>query len=184
MIFRVPAALIKRCKYFANASVGTTYKMWSHDNTKMDKMKEDIIIGKLGECAISSYLKMRGYAVNEPSFEVLYGRQKSFAADLVIEPGIKIHCKAQSEESVHKYGLSWLIQYSDIRKDPIVEKANELDYLALAVVKDDGIVEVLGIFKVKDIVKNKMLKDPKVAWFHKTKRAIYWDDIKTLKPAF
>lgn len=178
MKFRVPTPLQKKCHRFATNSLPTSSSVWGKDGVGEDKMRQDIITGKLGEYAISSYLKMRGFKCSEPSLEVFQGRKKSFSADLVANLGIRIHCKSQTMASANKYGISWLIQHSPTRKDPLIAKATELDYLAFSLVNDDGVVEILGIYKVLDLLKHNLFVEPAVEWFRYSKRAIYFSHIE------
>lgn len=164
----------RKCCKFADQQLSTSADCYRYRGEhRISKMKDDIIVGKMGELAAAQYLKKKGYKPSKPDFTIYERARKSFDADLVTECGKKIHVKSQGAKSVVRYGASWLLQKSD----KIIKNATENDYILM--VNVDGMkVDVLGVVRVVDIIKENLFEQPKVERYARTKVALYFDSIK------
>ena len=167
---------------FAEASIDSSFNHWKARGVKdKEKAMIDIFTGKMGELGVYQLLCKKGYFATKPDFEIYLGRRKSFDADIT-SGELKFHCKAQNIESMLKYGESWILQYGGEGKghtDKLFKHQSPKDYLVPTMVEGNS-VTIYGIVKISILFEKDMIRLPKVVWFHKTKRAIYWDDLKTL----
>ena len=163
-----------KCSKFADDQLETSKDCYRYRGEhNLTKMRNDIIVGRLGEVAAYQYLKKRGYNVNKPDFSIYERVNKSFAPDLVTQCGKSVHVKSQSFESLMRYGASWLLQKNDkITRDPSKD-----DFILM--VSLNGLeANILGIVSVLDLVNNELFEEPKVNRYARTKKAIYFDSIK------
>ena len=175
---------VNKCREFAEASVDTSlkYYRWRSGKLDRDKLINDIFVGKMGEVGAYKLLNDEfGIEVAKPDFDVYEGRRKSFTADLTAH-GVNFHCKTQSEESERRYGKSWLFQYSEERYggDRLFKQDLTNEFIIPMSLKSTNIVEIHAIIDIADIVRYDMFDMPKLEWFKKTKRAVYWDKLKKL----
>jgi hypothetical protein len=181
-IIKLTKKEIERCREFAELSVDSSLNHYKRrNNTSRSRIVEDITIGKCGEVGIYKLLKKLGMEPSKVDFEVYKAGKKSFNADIV-SFGYYLHCKSQSVESALKYGNSWILQYNGYGRghtDKLFKSRSRYDMLVPCMV-DDNEVTVFGIIRVDKLFDKKMIKLPKVPWFQDTKRAIYWEDLKTL----
>ena len=167
---------VNKCTLFAEERLGASKQLYSfRGESNLDKMKEDIIVGTLGEWAAYKYLKEKGIEVSKPDMKIYENKRKSFAADLLCE-SYKFHVKSQSIVSANRYGYSWLCQ----KTDRLLNKPGDNEYFIFTGV-DVPTVEILAIVKVQDIIDNKLIGTPKVWRYQHTKHALYLDDIKNSK---
>ena len=97
-----------KCVDFANKQLKTSKALYTYrGENKKEKIVYDIIVGKLAELAVTKFLKC-----SKPDFTIYERRKKSYSPDLRLG-NLRIHVKGQSEESVKRYGHSWLFQRSD-----------------------------------------------------------------------
>ena len=163
-----------KCRKFADAQLETSKDCYFYrGENRLSKMREDIIIGKLGEVAAYKYLQKRGYKPNKPDFSIYERRNKSFDADLTTEEGFQVHVKSQGYDSLMRYGASWLLQKSD----KITTKPTDLDFILMVNIKQN-VADIMGVVSVQDLVENGLFEEPKVHRYARTKRAIYFDSIK------
>ncbi len=145
-------------------------------------MIQDIATGKLGELAVSRMCRGYGLDVGRPDFEVYSRQKKSYDADLN-GSGIRIHVKSQGADSASRYGISWILQYGGLsgtgHQDKLFRVRSPKDFLAPCLVKEKT-VHIFGIIKVNKLFENDMIDMPSNPWFAQTKRAIFFDKIKTL----
>ena len=163
-----------KCCKFADEQLETSKDLYMYRGEhRLEKMRNDIIVGKMGEVAAYRYLKVRGYNVSKPDFTIYERHNKSFDADITTKCGKSVHVKSQGFESMVRYGASWLLQKSDkITKNPSCE-----DYILM--VNLNGLeANILGVVSVHDLVLNELYEEPKVSRYAQTKKAIYFDSIK------
>jgi hypothetical protein len=178
----IPNKWIKQCREFAEESSHTSvnhYKKRRQGN--IDKIKEDIFIGKMGEVGVHLFLKSQGIEINKPDFEIYSGRKKSFDSDLQSDK-YDIHCKSQGESSASRFGISWILQYGGAgygHQDKLFKHQTKHDILAPSVVRGDE-VELLALIPIKTIFEKDMVDMPKLNWLRNTKRALYWERLKDL----
>lgn len=159
-----------KCVDFADAQISTSQDLYAYrGESKVDKMVEDITVGKMGELASMMYLKDLGYDCSKPDFEIYETKRKSFDADLTCED-YKIHVKSQSMASVKRYGPSWLFQ----KRDSLVSDPEANEYMLFAAV-DGSIVHILACLKAVDIVE--LYDEPRVPRYRTTKKALYLEHI-------
>lgn len=163
-----------KCSKFADNQLDTSKNLYAYRGEhRLSKMREDIIVGKLGEVAAYKYLKQRGFNPKRPDFKIYEGRRKSFDADITTECGKLIHVKSQSYDSMVRYGASWLLQKSDkLTFEP------KLDEYVLMVNLRGLEANVLGIVSALDLIEYDLFEKPKVERYQKTKLALYFDSIK------
>lgn len=163
-----------KCRKFADEQLSTSKDMYAYRGEhRLSKMREDIIIGKMGEVAAYKYLKAKGYDVSKPDFTIYERPKKSFDADLVTSCGKNIHVKSQGFDSMMRYGASWLLQKSD----KITKTSSCNDFILMVSLKG-MIADILGVVSVSDIIQNDLYEDPKVSRYAYTKKALYFDSIK------
>lgn len=171
----------ERCMKFAEESVESSSSMWSRGGRiSKERLIYDIYVGKLGEWAAYTALKYREDGITKPDHRVLTAGQKSFDADLQ-SPQYLYHCKTQSMESSAKYGISWIFQYEEGgRKDPMVKNPGPKDVAVLMCMGRDE-VKIMAIVKVVDLVKANALEEAASPFFRNSKKAIYWETIKSMR---
>ena len=99
-------ALYVVCGYEVKTSMG--YRK-QRGQWNVEKMKQDVAFGKLGEMAVYDYFVQAGQEVTPIDFEIYTGGNKSFDADLYWK-GQHVHVKTQSSASAKRYGASWTFQ--------------------------------------------------------------------------
>ena len=163
-----------KCANFADEQLETSKDLYAYRGEhRTKKIREDIIVGKLGEVAAYKYLKARGYDVNKPDFSIYEQFNKSFAADLVTNCGKGIHVKSQGFDSMMRYGASWLLQ----KRDKLVCKPTDSDFILMVSIK--GLeANILGIVSADDLTTNGLYDEPRVHRYARTKVALYFDAIK------
>ena len=163
-----------KCAKFADEQLETSKDIYAYrGEARLHKMREDIIIGKLGEVAAYKYLKARGFKVNKPDFTIYDRFNKSFAADLITDCGKCVHVKAQGFDSMMRYGASWLLQKSD----SLTKRPSEDDHILMVSIKGNE-ANILGVVRALDLQSFGLFEEPKVFRYAKTKKAIYFDSIK------
>ena len=174
MFLNISKYYFDKCVKFADAQLETSKDLYSYRGEfRLSKIREDIIIGKLGEVAAYKYLKEKGFKVNKPDFTIYDRFNKSFAADLVTNCGKQIHVKSQSFDSMMRYGSSWLMQKSDS-----ITFAPSFNDFILMVNISKGEANVLGVVSAVDLLSKGLFEEPKVSRYARTKKAIYFDSIK------
>ena len=104
MYLKLSRYYFDKCSEFAQKQLDTSKDLYAYRGEhRLSKMKEDIIIGKLGEIAAYKYLRNKGYEINKPDFEIYEKQRKSFGADLITNCGKKVHVKSQGYESMVRY---------------------------------------------------------------------------------
>lgn len=166
---------LDKCSKFADDQLETSKNLYRYRGEQnIKKIRQDIVIGKLGEIAVYQYLKEKGYEPNKPDFTIYDRINKSFSADILV--GTRdVHVKSQGIESASRYGNSWLLQ----RSDKLTKSPGDEEFIAFTNVDLDSVtVELLGIVKAKDIIDNNLLDECRVPRYRHTKVALYFDHIK------
>lgn len=94
----------------------------------VDKIKNDIIIGKLGEIAAYKYITSKGRVCTYPDFNVYQAYEKTYEADLFSNDN-KIHVKTQDIDSANRFGTSWMFQ----KNDTLTFSPSEKEFILLSV---------------------------------------------------
>lgn len=122
--YSLSSDIVKLCENFSELSVGTNADEYAKRNqVNIDKIKYDILLGKLAEWGVYFiYLERNRKNISPPDMNIYSKYKKSFDPDL--QWGLyKLHIKSQDEVSASRYGDSWLFQ----TKDPLFEFSNEYD---------------------------------------------------------
>jgi len=156
-----------KCVDFANKQLKTSADLYAYrGEAKKEKMAYDIIVGKLAELAVAKFLKC-----SKPDFTIYERRKKSYSPDLRLG-NLRVHVKGQSEESVKRYGHSWLFQ----RSDQIVRNATPYDVIILTSVSVRKLeVHILKLIRAREINK---WGECKVPSYRHTKVALYLKEIE------
>ena len=156
-----------KCETFAQKQLKTSAKLYTYrGETNREKIAYDIIVGKMAEIGVHKFLKC-----SKPDFTIYERKKKSYSPDLKLG-NLRIHVKGQSEESVSRYGHSWLFQ----RSDQVVRNATPHDILILTCVSvRKREVTILKFMRAREINK---WGECKVPQYRHTKVALYLEEIK------
>jgi hypothetical protein len=167
---------ISLCENFAEERMGSYGLYNARCKSSPEKIKQDLLIGAMGECG--TYLTLNSCGIcTPPSFTILDKKQKDYSADLQFGEYL-LHVKSQGEESCRKYGDSWILQYGKGR-DPIFKSTNENEYLVLTRVDEKrGIISIKAIMSVPYLTSGNLIGEPKVKWLIGEKKAIYLKDLE------
>ena len=156
-----------KCVDYPNKQLKTSKDLYTfRGENKKEKIVYDIIVGKLAELAVCKFLKC-----SKPDFTIYERRKKSYGPDLRLG-NLRVHVKGQSEESVQRYGHSWLFQ----RSDQIVRNATPYDIIILTSVSVRKLeVQILKLIRARDINK---WGECKVPQYRHSKVALYLEEIK------
>lgn len=156
-----------KCVEFADKQLKTSADLYKYrGESNRDKIRDDIIVGKLAELGVQKFLKS-----SKPDFTIYERRKKSYSADLTLG-NLRIHVKSQSEDSVARYGHSWLFQ----RTDQIVRKATPFDILVLTCVNlRKKEVYILKLIRAREIIKWGECKVPR---YRHSKVALYLKELQ------
>lgn len=167
---------ISKCKKFAQDVVGTNVDRYAERNQfDVDKIIDDIFVGKLAEYASYKLLLSRGKQVKEPDTQVYSARKKSFSADLT--DGINhYHVKCMKKSTAERFGLSWSFQI----EDKLVAKPADTDVMILCEI--DGVdVDIKTIIKATKVTG--LYTKPVLRKLWHIKRVLMWDDVFQLQTA-
>lgn len=143
------------------------------------KITVDIHTGKLLELGAYKLLSSIGINASFPDFKIYESKGKSWDADLT--SGEKqFHCKSQTEDSVKKYGLSWILQYGGAgkgHKDKLFHHHTDHDFLVAGYISGRTAI-IAGIFSIKEILEEGLVGLPALPQLYGSKRAIYWSDLE------
>ena len=156
-----------KCVDFANKQLKPSADLYAYrGEAKKEKMAYDIIVGKLAELAVAKFLKC-----SKPDFTIYERRKKSYSPDLRLG-NLRVHVKGHSEESIQRYGHSWLFQ----RNDQIVRNATPYDIIILTSVSVRKLeVHILKLIRAREINK---WGECKVPHYRHSKVALYLEEIK------
>lgn len=162
------------CEHFAERVLVTNKDEYSkRKQYNTEKIKKDIILGKLAEWGVYFIYLCRGnFNINTPDMSIYSKENKSFDSDL--KWGLyNLHIKSQSYESSYRYGDSWIFQ----AKDPLFEFSNEYDIIIGCRVSIDSSSKNASI----EILLEKQFQkltfgDTKLSKFSGNKRAVYLKD--------
>ena len=114
--------------------------------------------------------------MKKPDFNIYDKGSKSFDADLT-DGKRHYHVKAQSQESIKRYGYSWLMQ----RYDPVLTKYKYNHYMVpCAVDLEKNEVTLFGCISFKAIKDGGHIGECRHPAFRNTKVAIYLDSLLSL----
>jgi len=167
---------IDKCRTFAHAVVNTNIDRYAQRNQfDIDKIIDDIFVGKLAEYAAYKFLLSRGKKVTEPDTQVYAANKKSFSADLT--DGINhYHVKCMKKSAAERFGLSWSFQI----EDRLITRPANNDVMLLCEIDgtDVDIKTIIKATKVTELYTKPVLKK---LWH--VKRVLMWNDIFELHAA-
>lgn len=166
MLIKLDKSIIESCEAFAEACAVTNKYYASRGQSNLEKIKNDIKVGKMGEWAAYQLLIDKGYEVAKPDHEIYTGSRKSHSADLE-GSGFKFSVKTQTLDSVRKYGMSWLMEKNSI------PKFKEHFFILCLQISDNEIL-IQNLVPFADMTKN--VGAPRLSYLN-TKAAFYYNDI-------
>jgi hypothetical protein len=174
--FYLSSDIVKICEHFAERSYLTNIDCYAlRKQTSPEKIKQDIMLGKLAEWGVYFIYLARGRkSIAPPDLNVYEASSKSFDPDL--RWGLfNLHIKSQTFESAYKFGDSWIFQ----SKDPLFEHSSCYDIMIGCRVSLDDYdggcnVEIRLEKRFVDLV----VAAPKMSKFNDNKKAVYLEDNK------
>jgi len=161
------------CQHFADNVVSTNIDCYKNRNQySIDKIKKDILTGKLAEWGVFFVYHFLRKKVNitSPDMRIYSAKDKSFDADLKF--GLfNLHVKSQTSESAHRYGDSWIFQ----SKDPLFVSANEYDIIVgcrVCLHENGALVQI----KLEKPFHKLMFNNTVLSKFNDNKKAVYLKD--------
>jgi len=115
MLIQLSSEVTEKCMSFAQECVHTNKYYASRGQANVDKIINDIFVGKCGEWASYEFLKLHYDNIQLPDLAIYRGGKKSHSADLMSND-VLFSVKTQSLESVKLYGMSWLMEKSSLPK--------------------------------------------------------------------
>lgn len=170
-----------------------------------EKVKNDMICGKLAEFAICDYFNSLNILCNLPDLQIYEKKNKSFNPDLkcsgplVINDvllnnskDIKISCKSFTMEAGKKYGYSAVCNTGTSSHPNNLENAlsgigdhgldisfkEPKDYImVVAEVDSNDTVKIFSISNFQYLIEKKLFKEPILDYLKKTKACLYHKDL-------
>ena len=132
--FKFTPKEINTCTKFAEASDISYYL--EYGQRTVEKIRKDIVTGKLGEIAVYNYLAPKFPDLCYPDFQILSKKEKSYDYDLKCK-NYNFHVKSQNKNMIKKFGESWAFQAEDthVFKHPLAQ-----DYCAFVTLDMDSYV--------------------------------------------
>jgi hypothetical protein len=173
MLIRLLDDEINKCKKFADDVVHTNVDKYRERNQfNVDKIIDDIFVGKLAEYASYKFLLSKGKQVQEPDVQVYSARRKSFSADLM-DGTIHYHVKCMKKSAAERFGLSWSFQI----EDKLVTRPSEVDVMILCEI-DGTEVDIKTIIKASKVAR--LYTKPVLRKLWDVKRVLMWEDVYNL----
>jgi hypothetical protein len=174
--FYLSSDIVKICQHFAERSYQTNIDCYAlRKQTSPEKIKQDIMLGKLAEWGVYFIYLARGrQSICPPDLQVYDASRKSFDPDL--HWGLyNLHVKSQTFESADRYGDSWIFQ----SKDPLFDKAGQYDIMiGCRVCFDDCDGGCNVDIRLEKRFVDLVVAAPKMSKFNDNKKAVYLEDNK------
>lgn len=149
--------------------------------SNLDKIKKDIITGKIGESKLAKYIEANGTTTSGSDLQIYKRGKKSWACDIkTYDPDLEINCKTQSMDSIKRYGVSWILQYGGNGHghcDALFKPENQGDNIYFVGMSEHTIYCAM---LVRDLFTHNLIKEPVLDWLKQSKRAVYYKDIELL----
>lgn len=164
--------IINMCEHFADTVISTNIDCYrKRKQYNIDKIKQDIFLGKLAEWGVFFIYLSRGCTnILPPDMKVYSRNKKSFDGDL--KWGLyNLHIKSQTFESADRYGDSWIFQC----KDPLFAYSSEYDIIIgcrVSINSDGCFIEI----KLEKPFKNLVFDNTRLSKFVGDKKAVYLKD--------
>jgi hypothetical protein len=169
---------LKKCQSFAKKVVKTNADCYARRNqTDLDKIIDDITVGKIAEVAASKLLKARGMEYSEVDYEIYQTWGKSFDPDLygwTERHEWKFHVKCMKKENAERWGLSWSFQV----QDHLVTDPNDDEHIILCELIDYHTIDIKTVVKANTLFN--CWADPKLNKLKGIKKVLYWETLERL----
>lgn len=131
-LYPISSYQMNSCVEFAVSSVESSKDHYASRNQfDVDKIKNDIYLGKVAEYAVYNHYYQNFGKISKPDVKVYRGKDKSYDADLKTKKSL-VHVKSYFSKS--SYPPSWVFQKSD----PLVHSPKENDVIILCIVDETG----------------------------------------------
>lgn len=181
--------IIRDVECFADEQIDTVLEHYKgRQQFNIVKMRNDIIVGKLGEFAVYYFLIHSGRECTKPDLTIYPSEEKRFNSDLV-SGRLKICVKSQSVEQAGIFGLSWIFQFGgngNGHRDHILDKkcgdmfTDRLTDMFAGCLVDGNTVYIKTIIPIEIVLDDGVLKDPKMSKYSGIKKALYYKDLKDM----
>lgn len=144
---------IRKCDEFSR-KMTESKKTWNdRHSTPNERMHQATIIGKLGEIAVSNYLKSLGFDCNDPDFNIYQGKKKSYSADLQINGSLNIHVKTQDIKMREILGdSSWVF----MNADPVTYRSSK--DIVIFCVHNKNVIEITHCVRANELQENNLFR--------------------------
>lgn len=171
VLVEISPSQVNLAKQFAQ-NVINTVNYRDSNQTNRAKIQQDHFISKLGEEAVASIFQQHGLQIKGPDYTIYEGKAKSWEADLYVDDW-ELAVKTQNQNSANRYGLSWMFQSSERRRDPILEDMQAWVCFVLCDEAKDYQCRVYPPYQIHEL----NFKDPKMAYLKGKKQVIYAQDL-------
>lgn len=173
IFYKIDKDTFLKCVDFARQCTVTNIEEYYRRNqNSIEKVENDIVVGKCGEFALYNFLKVeKNIDVDYPDLNIYDYKNKSHDYDIISGYG-NFSVKTQRKVDIDKYGKSILFQKNYI--NAIKNKVDKNHYLAYCIFYDSGLVQIERIIPFKDILN--MLEKPKLKKLRENKYAIYFKE--------
>lgn len=121
------------CLSFSEKSVDSSIDQYSkRSQNNIEKIKDDIYLGKVSEYAIYNHYKSQQKEITVPDITIYDANHKSYDADLILSNQYNIHVKSHYFKS--PFPESWVFQ----KTDPLIKSPTPSDIIALCVINHKG----------------------------------------------
>lgn len=159
------------CLGFSEKSVDSSIDQYSkRSQNNIEKIKDDIYLGKVAEYAIYNHYKSQDKKISLPDITIYDAKHKSYDADLTLSNQYSIHVKSHYIKS--QFPTSWVFQ----KTDPLIKSPSTSDIIALCVIDHKGQGQAYIDYATTLIQHTK----PLVKKYLSSKTAIYLKDIQHL----
>ena len=177
--------IFDKAKAFADASVDSSADKYARRNQNdLEKIKQDIKTGRIGEEIVYQELKKHYPDLTAPDYNIYDASSKSWDTDLKDSAsGIKIAVKTQDYRSDLEFGTSWVFQFNNNKNfdcdTEIFKDKDDNHYVALVSLNiPKRTARIRAIVKTSWLHENKMFKDMKQEYLKNNKLAVYYDDLE------
>jgi len=178
MLITISDEQYEKCLQFSNKVVKTNSDCYARRNqTDLEKIVDDILVGKLAEVASEKILSARGIEHSETDLNIYSVGGKSFDADLygwTERKSWKFHVKCMKRENAERWGLSWTFQCAD----PIVSDPNDDEYIILCEMVDYRTINIKTVVRANTLYN--CWSEPKLNKLRGIKKVLYWETLENL----
>jgi hypothetical protein len=105
--------LLNEISEYAKAHVESSKKHYADRNQSHNYIFHQVLNGKIAEFSLYYYLKEKNYKLAPPDLKHYAENKKSHSADLVVNNKTHLHVKSITQDSLEKYGISFLVEKND-----------------------------------------------------------------------